>query len=640
VGITAAIDSVTGVVTVADPGQWDRSVDPNPTITVLATSTDGSVSSSDFTINLADGTVPTALDDSNTVDEAALANGTDAGSGSNIATGNLFANDALEGASLASINGVPPSGGTITVTTPYGELVVVASGPNAGDYTYTLTAATTEGATDQELFNYLIQQPDGDFAGATLTINVNDDAPVSGDILPDVVLRTTPVNSELTIVLDKSGSMGDTVLDADGNPITRYELAVRAVDELVDTYDSLGQVRVNVVMFDDNTVGGISDWFDNAADVVDYIDNYSPGGGTDYDDPLRTLVDDYAAPAGFTPDQSFAYFMSDGDPNTATYRQEIVDYESTWRGWADSVYDKVYSVGLGSGVASTYLDLVASEEPDGTENTIIIPDESLLISRLLETIPQVQNGDFTGANTFGLNSFIPGADQPGQILSITIEHLDIADDSVLDSITYDRNSPEVVDDVLTITTARGADVQVNFATGEYSYNASSGSNGGNDFKETIMGLFEDADGDTGTATATFYVNQLDGLNDGQTFTYDGSAVEGTVGFDTLIVENDDDLDFSGISDISNIERLDLSSVGENEILNLSVDDVLDMTDSNNLLEILGNSVDSVNLENSGGKDWQEDGQVVQDGVTFNKFVDASGATTTTLLIEETVIIDS
>jgi hypothetical protein len=62
-------------------------------------------------------------------------------------------------------------------------------------------------------------------------------------------------------------------------------------------------------------------------------------------------------------------------------------------------------------------------------------------------------------------------------------------------------------------------------------------------------------------------------------------------------------------------------------------DVLDITDSDNLLEILGDSADSITLSTA---EWQEDGQVNQDGHTFNKFVDSTVSPTATLLIEDGV----
>ncbi|MEF1230494.1 hypothetical protein QTO02_23980, partial [Vibrio fortis] len=64
------IDATTGVVTVKDSSKLDYETDNAPTITIKATSTDGSSSDATFTINLTDDTdnKPTATDFSVTLD--------------------------------------------------------------------------------------------------------------------------------------------------------------------------------------------------------------------------------------------------------------------------------------------------------------------------------------------------------------------------------------------------------------------------------------------------------------------------------------------------------------------------------------------------------------------------------------------
>ncbi|MES9994162.1 MAG: Ig-like domain-containing protein [Candidatus Thiodiazotropha sp.] len=119
-------------------------------------------------------------------------------------------------------------------------------------------------------------------------------------------------------------------------------------------------------------------------------------------------------------------------------------------------------------------------------------------------------------------------------------------------------------------------------------------------------------------------------NDTLIFDSADSSISGDAGFDTLIAPDNDDLDFSSISSISNIERIDLT-VGDHDILNLSVDDVLTMTDNDNLLEILGDNSDSVALTN----DWHASGNTVtQNGHTFSEYLNADDSVT--LLIEDQV----
>ncbi|MEW8586950.1 MAG: choice-of-anchor K domain-containing protein, partial [Candidatus Thiodiazotropha sp.] len=124
-------------------------------------------------------------------------------------------------------------------------------------------------------------------------------------------------------------------------------------------------------------------------------------------------------------------------------------------------------------------------------------------------------------------------------------------------------------------------------------------------------------------------DQLRGGGGNDTLIFDpaDTLLTGNSGFDTLIAADNDDLDFSSISNISNIERIDLT-VGDHDILNLSVADVLTMTDTDNLLEILGDNSDSVELTN----DWHASGNTVtQNGHTFTEYLNADDSVT--LLIE-------
>jgi hypothetical protein len=89
---------------------------------------------------------------------------------------------------------------------------------------------------------------------------------------------------------------------------------------------------------------------------------------------------------------------------------------------------------------------------------------------------------------------------------------------------------------------------------------------------------------------------------------DGSVIDGFAGYDTLNLAQNQDIDFSSIGNIvKNIEEIDLSVEGENEITNLSARDVFDMTDENNEIKISGTSEDKVNLSNEWSSKGTESG---------------------------------
>ncbi|MBU3014088.1 VCBS domain-containing protein, partial [Poseidonibacter lekithochrous] len=97
-----------------------------------------------------------------------------------------------------------------------------------------------------------------------------------------------------------------------------------------------------------------------------------------------------------------------------------------------------------------------------------------------------------------------------------------------------------------------------------------------------------------------------------TIKYDGlDIIDSGVGTDTLAFDSGLDLDFSTLGSdnsnniINNIEKIDLSENGNHAITELSLQDIIDMTDSNNILQISGDSGDSVNLTDSDKAGWTE-----------------------------------
>jgi len=108
------------------------------------------------------------------------------------------------------------------------------------------------------------------------------------------------------------------------------------------------------------------------------------------------------------------------------------------------------------------------------------------------------------------------------------------------------------------------------------------------------------------------------IYDALDFTIDGGS-----GFDTLKLENGDGIDFGSLvlNPIDNMEVIDLASdTNPNALTNLSPADVLDMTDGDNELYVLGDENDSV-----GGAGWTSSGSQEIGGVMFDVYT-GSGAT--------------
>ncbi|MBP8996187.1 MAG: VCBS domain-containing protein, partial [Synergistales bacterium] len=144
--------------------------------------------------------------------------------------------------------------------------------------------------------------------------------------------------------------------------------------------------------------------------------------------------------------------------------------------------------------------------------------------------------------------------------------------------------------------------------------------------KTVETLNNDASGIT---SGSFQVNisEVVATAGNDTFLYDGTrSYDGGDGIDTLVLRYGEDIDFSTNPDIKNMEIIDLASSGYDHTLNnLSVQDVLDITDSNNDLWILGDGGDSVNIVDDGewsislGSHVQEIGGV---DITFDVYTHA------------------
>ena len=135
--------------------------------------------------------------------------------------------------------------------------------------------------------------------------------------------------------------------------------------------------------------------------------------------------------------------------------------------------------------------------------------------------------------------------------------------------------------------------------------------------------------ESGTVTGSFNVNisEITGTTGSDTFEYDGtSSFDGLDGNDTITMRFDESINFDTNNPvIRNIESIDLRGSGDNSIQHLSVQDVIDVTDSNNYLTIYGDSNDSVNIIDDGN--WtlttQTEGSINFDVYTNSAFPDVT-----------------
>lgn len=107
-----------------------------------------------------------------------------------------------------------------------------------------------------------------------------------------------------------------------------------------------------------------------------------------------------------------------------------------------------------------------------------------------------------------------------------------------------------------------------------------------------------------------------------------AAIDGGAGFDTLMLANGIDLDYSsaGVGTLNSIERIDLGKGDSGSTLTLTANDVNAITDGNDVLQITGESNDTLNV--AGAVNTGTTQQI--DGVTYNIYSFGSS----TLLVED------
>jgi Ca2+-binding RTX toxin-like protein len=116
-----------------------------------------------------------------------------------------------------------------------------------------------------------------------------------------------------------------------------------------------------------------------------------------------------------------------------------------------------------------------------------------------------------------------------------------------------------------------------------------------------------------------------------------ASLAGGLGTDTLRLDAALTLDFSALSNtaISGIERIDLRSDGGNSQLELNLTDILNLSETTNVLSIFGDAGDTVNLSTTSNGQTGAWTSTNAGGIDTYVFT-SSGAILTTVLIDDAV----
>ncbi|HEH9419622.1 TPA: VWA domain-containing protein, partial [Aeromonas sobria] len=348
--------------------------------------------------------------------------------------------------------------------------------------------------------NVGVEVSDGKATGTgTLTIQVEDDKPMVTD--GSVVLKMTAQPTNLMLVLDVSTSMGER--PSGGNGLTRFEMAQQALIKLLDRYQELGDVRVQLVTFSDSASIKTATWVDVAI-AKQVINGLDYKGNTNYDDALEKAKAAFTQTGAIAGAKNVAYFLSDGEPNKPDYNHGINESErDDWESFLESNKITAYAVGMGSGATISALEPIAFNGADASKpvNAFVAKNESELASQLQETVAPSVIGNLL---TVGSVSAGLGADG-GRLSSVTVDKVvyswdgSSANPSNLGSkASYNRTTHE-----LTITTAAGGKLVIDLDDGSYRYQAASKAAMG--YQETIGFSVVDRDGDSVNANVMLNV---------------------------------------------------------------------------------------------------------------------------------------
>ncbi|MGP9493095.1 beta strand repeat-containing protein, partial [Psychrobacter sp. AOP7-B1-24] len=570
------------------------------------------------------------------------------------------AGDTLTG--TATIDNVVVDVATVTI----GAFTDTGGGNYTADYTTTLLESidhpNTTGEDSLDLdFTATVSDGIDDSASSAFVISVEDDTPDASSSNTDILLQ--PVNTNLLLIVDVSGSMA-----TNDNGVNRLQATKDALTEAIDAYDDLGDVKVRLVTFTTDAEAIGTEWV-SATEAKAQIAALSATNLTNYDAALGSAIDAFDDPGKLESVSTIdsqgnavsndpinkSIFITDGVPNrglgdetelTGSVGSSTTDNgiqaaeETIWTDFlkANSIDSSALSIiNFSSGsTAETSLNAIAYNGRDDVDADGVIVSGATLQQTILDGIARSATGNLVSAGGSTNTGF--GADG-GYLSEVDIDNFnygfnestgELTSNAAASTYSYDQATTTV-----TITTAAGGSLIVNFSTGNYQYDVPNTAT--STYTEDVTFSVLDNDGDgvtnsielnilfpttTGTSGNDFLLgdnddNVLDGLDgndvisggtgadslsggagdDMLIFQADNILMDGGAGTDTLIINNNGiDIDFSTYDSTTfeSIEVIDMTDNGT-QTLNLELDDVISLTDANNELFVNGDSVDTVNV---------------------------------------------
>ena len=600
----------------------------------------------------------TLNNDFGTVYESGLPFGTQAGIEPTVIKGNIFDNDTLNSAvKINNVNGVAPNAdGIIQITTAEGNVFELNT--KSGEYSYRLLHPLHDVVNgihvDSLTQKFIVNVSDnyGHTAHETVAITVMDDKP---EILGDMVNISASGNDVPQIVadIDITSQMIKNFAHVLDNltPNTFTELKTALISNL-GTIDQSIRDTVAVGNENQNYINLLKDL---ESKIVNYINNIEMKNAKE---EVTIVHTDGTSEQYTVHDGDILYNTGNGYMLISNIKTHYVDPEALGvvKGKIDNLLENYSQVIPHSELIKSFADTLLT--PDGINNlkTLIAEDKfdihinvngmhlddgTLQINTigvdalmgdnhitqsvtLADPAHLPENLTFTGKlfDTFAHDGVLYGADL-GHIESLTVNN---------ETYHFDPTSP-----TQTIQTQYG-DMHVNFITGDVALqynNQAINAPSALDIKQPMNITVVDGDGDTVSKNITLEFGADDKV---PVIASEIHNIDLGAGNDTIapvdlahmpealqsvatllgITGVDKNIDFNNISDIKNIEIISLNKIDNANVDNLSLNEILNMTDNRNHLVIVGDN-DSVNNIDTQG--WSKVSEIHQ-----NIPVDSQGHT--------------
>jgi VCBS repeat-containing protein len=530
-GVNTVINGLHGTLLVEADGTTTYQSDPSrvgvqgaeDVFTYTIQDADGDVSTTTITVRIDPPCPPIACNDHDvTVQESALDLHKD---GQDLAPGKVVGSNPHSSAETGSGSVADAvSGGTGALTyslanaqdgTAQGNYGVLHLNAD-GSYTYTLTSApqTTPAANDgpnitHDTFSYTVTDALGNKATASIVVNIVDDQPVAACI--DKTVTSESIDTNLMLIIDNSASMNE----ASGvNGLSRLDLEKQSIIELLNKYDALGDVRVQVVTFNAQADVVSKEWVD-VATAKTMVLGIQAGNGTNYDAAIAAAQQAFAEKGALSGAQNLAYFFSDGNPTVSPEHSRPGNQpdpargdglssteESAWTGFLDTNHINAIAIGVGTDVSGTYLNPVAHNGATGADsNAVIVTDLGQLDTVLSATVNSGVQGSLLEGGTFGADhGFVKSISVDGTTYAYNPRAYSHSGGVIVSG--EDHGSFDSRSNTLTVTTQSGGTLVMNMDSGAYSYTPAAGQAPST---EHIHYQLSDNDGDLASAELTIHV---------------------------------------------------------------------------------------------------------------------------------------